>query len=82
MFSTSLIYSRMDLYKIKKNSGQEVHYHFSSHFCHCPGHRKGLEDKTYPAMDLPVHAESDGASYISVEDCIPKLWPFNLVPVV
>ena len=25
-----------------------------------PSCRKGLEDNTYPAMDLPVHRESDG----------------------
>ena len=39
----------------------------------CPGRRKGLEDKTYPAMDLLVHGESDGATCILVEDCIRKL---------
>ena len=35
--------------------------------------RKGLEDKTYPAMDSPVHGESDDASCILVEDCNRKL---------
>ena len=34
------------------------------------GRRKGLEDKTYLAMDLLVHGEFDGASFILVEDCI------------
>ena len=38
-----------------------------------PGRRKGLEDKTYPAMDLRVHGEFDGASCILVEDCIRTL---------
>ena len=37
------------------------------------GHRKGLEDKIYPAMDLLVHGEFDGASCIVVEDCIRML---------
>ena len=37
------------------------------------GRRKGLEDKTYPAMDLLVHGEFDGASFILVEDCIRML---------
>ena len=37
------------------------------------GHMKGLEDKTYPAMDLLVHGEFDGASFILVEDCIRML---------
>ena len=37
------------------------------------GCRKGLEDKTYPAMDSPVHGESDDASCILVEDCNRKL---------
>ena len=27
------------------------------------GRRKGLEDKTHPAMDLLVHGEFDGASF-------------------
>ena len=36
----------------------------------CPGCRKGLEDKTYPAIDLPINGESDGVSCILVEDCI------------
>ena len=34
------------------------------------GRRKGLEDKTYPAMDLLVHGEFDGASFILVDNCI------------
>ena len=37
------------------------------------GHMKGLEDKTYTAMDLLVHGEFDGASFILVEDCIRML---------
>ena len=37
------------------------------------GRRKGLEDKTYPAMDLRVHGEVDGKSFILVEDCIRML---------
>ena len=32
-----------------------VYYHFFSHFRLHPGCRKGLEGKTYPGMDLPVH---------------------------
>ena len=39
-----------------------------------PGRRKGLEDKTYPAMDLLVHGEFDGISCILVEDCIRMQW--------
>ena len=31
-----------------------------------PGRRKGLEDKTYPAVDLLVHGEFDGARCILV----------------
>ena len=53
--------------------GQVVHYRFFLHsfaFASTPGRRKGLEDKTYPAMDLLVHGEFDGASCILVEDCI------------
>ena len=34
---------------------------------------KGLKNKTYPAMDLPVNGESDGESCTLVEDCIRKL---------
>ena len=37
------------------------------------GRRKGLEDKTYPAMDLLLHGEFDGASFILVDDCILML---------
>ena len=43
----------------------------------CPGCRKNLKGKIYLAMDLPVHGESDGVSFILVEDCICKLLPFN-----
>ena len=39
----------------------------------CPGRMKGLEDKTYSAMDSPVHGEPDGVSCILIEDCICKL---------
>ena len=56
--------------------GRVVHYRFflcSFAFAGTPGHRKGLEDKTYPAMDLLVHGEFDGASCILVEDCIRML---------
>ena len=49
----------------------------TSCFCPCPGCRKGLEDKTYPTMDLPVHVESDGVSCISVKDYICKLLLFD-----
>ena len=38
-----------------------------------PGRRKGMEDKTYPAMDLLIHGEFDGASCILVEDYIRTL---------
>ena len=37
------------------------------------GHMKGLADKTYPAMDLLVRGEFDGASFILVEDYIRML---------
>ena len=37
------------------------------------GCRKGLEDKTYPEMDLRVHREFDGVSFTLVEDCIRML---------
>ena len=37
------------------------------------GCRKGLEDKTYPAMDSPVHGEFDDEICILVEDCNHKL---------
>ena len=37
------------------------------------GCRKGLEDKTYPAMDSPVHGKFDDVSCILVEDCNHKL---------
>ena len=55
--------------------GRAVHYCL---FSHSPspvprGRRKGLKDKTYPAMDLLVHGEFDGASFILVEDCICML---------
>ena len=50
--------------------GQAVYYHF---FRLSPGHRKGLEGKIYPAMDLLVHGESDGINFVLVEDCICKL---------
>jgi len=41
-----------------------------SFYLYC-GHRKGPKDKVYSAMDLPsCEEESDGASYISAEDCI------------
>ena len=36
-----------------------------SGFCLHPGCRKDLDDKIYPAMDPPVHGESDGVSFIS-----------------
>ena len=49
------------------------HRFFFLHFRLCPACKKGLEDKTYPAMDLPVNGESDGESCILVEDCIRKL---------
>ena len=35
---------------------------------------QGLEDKSYPAIDLSVNGESDGVSCISVEDCIDCLF--------
>ena len=58
--------------------GQAVHYcFFLMGFCLLPGRSKGLEDNTYPAMDSPVHGETDGVSCILVEDCIRKLPPFN-----
>ena len=53
-----------------------VHYRFFSRsfaFVDPRGRKKGLEDKTYPEMDLLVHGEFDGASCILVEDCIRML---------
>ena len=44
--------------------------HFRLHQFALVVYRKGLEDKTYPAMDLLVHGESDGATCILVENCI------------
>jgi len=38
------------------------------------GYKNYMEEKTYPAMDLPVYGESDGANFILVEDWIRKLW--------
>ena len=37
--------------------GQADHYRFVLTFSILPGNgcRKGLEDKTYPAIDLPIH---------------------------
>ena len=55
--------------------GQTVHNIFFSRFHLCPGHRKGPEDKTFPAMDSPVHGELDGVirvNFILVEDCVCK----------
>ena len=51
--------------------GQADHYSFVFILSILPGDgcRKGLEDKTYPAMDLPVRGTSDDASCILVEDC-------------
>ena len=56
--------------------GRVVHCRFFSRsfaFADLPGRRKGLKDKMYPAMDLLVHGEFDGASCILVEDCIRML---------
>ena len=53
--------------------GQAVYYHFLSHFCLHPGHRKSLKGKTYPALDFPLHGESNGVNFILVEDCSHKL---------
>ena len=57
--------------------GQAGHrlFFFSRSHLH-PLSRKGLTDKTYPAMDSSVTGESDGVSCISVEDCIQRLRPF------
>ena len=54
---------------------QVDHYSFVLTLSILPGDgcRKGLEDKTYPAMDSPVHGESDDASCILVKDCNRKL---------
>ena len=38
-----------------------------------PGHKNGLEEKTYLAMDSPVHGEPGGVNCILVEDCPHKL---------
>ena len=51
--------------------GREIHFRSPSPVPRGLG--KGLEDKTYPAMDLLVHGEFDGASFILVEDCIRML---------
>ena len=44
-----------------------------SYFRLHPGHRKGLEDKAYLAMNSPVHGEPDGVRFTTVADCIHKL---------
>ena len=33
---------------------------FFSHFCLLPNPRKGLENKYYTAVDLPIRGEPDG----------------------
>ena len=43
---------------------------FTMVFSHC---KKSLDDKTYLAMDSPVHGEPDGVSCILVEYCVRKL---------
>ena len=55
--------------------GQADHHSFVLVLSISPGGgcRKSLEDKTYVAMDSPVHGESDDASCILVEDCNRKL---------
>jgi len=40
----------------------------SSSFHLYPGYKNTMEEKTYPAMDLPVYGESDGTNFILVED--------------
>jgi len=46
---------------------------FSSLHLH-PGYNNNMEEKTYPAMDLPVYGECTGVNFILVEDWICKLW--------
>ena len=53
--------------------GQAIYYRVFSHFHLYPDSRKDLEGKTYPAMDSPVHGESDDVTLVLVEDCIHKL---------
>jgi len=40
---------------------------FSSFHLH-PGHKDNMEEKTYPAIDLPVYGEADGINFILIED--------------
>jgi len=41
---------------------------FTNTFLPSSGHRNNMEEKMYPAMDLPVYGEADGASFIFVEN--------------
>jgi len=40
---------------------------FFSSFHYCPGHKNNMEEKSYPAMDLPVYGETNGAKFILVD---------------
>ena len=57
--------------------GRVVHYRFFSRSFTFAGplwtQERFVEDKTYPAMDVLVHGEFDGVSFILVEDCIRML---------
>ena len=53
---------------------QEAYSCFSlSRFCFHAGRRKNPADITYLTISWPVHGEHDGASCISLDDCIRKL---------
>ena len=41
--------------------GQAIPNNFFPKFHLCPDHRDNMEVNTYPAVDLPVYGEADGA---------------------
>ena len=41
---------------------------YSSGFYLHSGHRRNMEEETYPALDSPVYGEADGAKFVLVED--------------
>jgi len=36
---------------------------FFTSFYFCPGYNNNMEEKTYPAMDLPVYGEDNGTNF-------------------
>ena len=51
--------------------------HIFIYICH--GYRKGLEDKTYPALDSPAHGECNSINYIFIENGFHKLLYDHLI---